>query len=198
MGAAMAHYAIDVVGDYALARDSYDNLRHGSREIVTAIAVLVAVILVARGLRVCCEIAAANRAKLLRPALRLREILGMLFAGVAASAAIVPAMEYLDGRLDGEPVARIADAFGGSIALGLGTTVVCATLVVLLVAAVARWLMSHRDSIATIIETFLRAAGEGTRPSGYQRVGRLFTLRRRPAIGGLRLAKRGPPATSFA
>jgi hypothetical protein len=198
MGAALAHLAIDVVGDYALTRDSYDHLRHGSREVVTGIALLVAALLAARGLRFCCEIAADNRTRLLRPALRLREVVGMLVGAVAASAAIVPAMEYLDGRLDGQPVRRLGDAFGGSIPLGLGTTLVCATLVALLVYGLARWLISHRDSIATIIETFLRSFGDGVRSSGYERVRELFTTRRRRTISALRLAKRGPPETRFA
>lgn len=197
MSAAMAHLAIDIVGDYALPRDSYDYLRHGSREVVTGFALLVAAVLAARGLRVCCEIATVNRTRLVRPALRMRQTIGMLLGAVAASAAIVPAMEYLDGRLDGTPVRRLGDAFGGSIPLGLSTTLICATLVALLVYGVARWLISHRDSIATIIETFLRSFGDGVRPSGYECIARL-TPRRRRTVNALRLAKRGPPETRFA
>jgi hypothetical protein len=197
-GAVVAHLAIDVVGDYALTRDSYDNLRHGSRELVTGVALLVALLLAARGLRICCEIAADNRSRLLRPALRLRELLAMLFGAVAASATIVPAMEYLDGRLEGMPVRRLADAFGGSIALGLGTTLICAAFVALLVYVVAGWLISHRDSIATIIETFLRSFRDAARKSGYECVRQRFTPRRRRTINALRLAKRGPPETRFA
>jgi hypothetical protein len=197
-GAALAHLAIDVVGDYALTRDSYDHLRHGSRELVTGIALLLAAVLATRGLSICCEIAAANRTRLLRPALRLRETLAFLFGAVAASVVIVPAMEYLDGRLDGMPVRRLSDAFGGSIPLGLGTTLLSATLVALLVYAVARWLISHRDSVVTMIETLRRRAGGVVRPSGYHLVAQRFTPRRRRAPNALRLSKRGPPATSFA
>ena len=58
------------------------------------------------------------------------------------------------------PFVTLIDAFGGSIPLGLGTTFVCAALVALFVCAVARWLISHRDSIATMIETFLRSFEE--------------------------------------
>lgn len=193
----MAHYAIDVIGDYALSHDSYDNLRHGSRELVTGIALLVAACLAARGLRTCCEIAATNRARLVRPALHLRDIGGLLSAAVGASVAMVPGMEYLDGRLDGTPVLRLGDAFGGSIALGLATTLPCATLVALLVYAIARWLISHRDSVATIIETLLRRNEGAVRPSGYDLLAQLVTPRRRRRLNALRLSKRGPPATSF-
>ncbi len=194
----MAHYAIDVIGDYALAHDSYDNLRHGSRELVTGIALVVAAYLAARGLRVCCEIAATNRARLVRPALRLRDTGLLLSAAVGASVAIVPGMEYLDGRLDGTPVLRFGDAFGGSIALGLATTLVSAIFVALLLYAIARWLISHRDSVATIIETLLRRNEGVVRPSGYDLLAQLVTPRRRRTLNALRLSKRGPPATSFA
>ena len=194
----MAHYAIDVIGDYALDRDSYDHLRHGSRELVTGIALVVAAYLAARGLRICCEIAATNRTRLLRPALPLRETIGLFSAAVGASVAIVPAMEYFDGRLDGVPVAGFADAFGGSILLGLATTLVSATFVALLVYAIARWLIGHRDSITTIIETLLGRMQGAVRPSGYDLVAQLVTPRRRRTPNALRLSKRGPPAASFA
>ena len=196
-GAAMAHVAIDVLGDYALKRDSYDYLRHGSRDFLTAIAVLVALVLAGRGLRICCEIASNNRARLVRPVLRLRDALSVVATAVAASLAIVPAMEYLDGRLDGLPVRGFADAFGGSIPLGLATTLTCAAVVALGVFAVARWLISHRDAIATIIETLFQAISGSGAPGSAHLLRQRVTLRRRRTAGALRLAKRGPPATSF-
>lgn len=197
-GAALAHFAIDVLGDYALSRDSYDNLGHGSRDLVTALALVFAAFLAARGLRVCCEIAARNRARLVRPAMRPSDVLAMFGGAIAVSAATVPAMEYLDGRLDGVPVRGLAEAFGGSIALGLGTTILCTALLAAVVYAIARWLISHRDSIATIIETLLRPFEGAASSHGYDRVGRCCTPRRRRAPTALRLSKRGPPATSFA
>ncbi len=193
----MAHYAIDVIGDYALARDSYDHLGHGSRELVTGIALMVAAYLAAHGLRICCEIAVTNRTRLLRPMLPLRETVGLLSAAVGASIAIVPAMEYFDGRLDGVPVTGFADAFGGSIPLGLATTLASATLVALLVYAIARWLIGHRDSLTTIIETLLGRMQGAVRLSGYDLVAQLVTPRRRRTLNALRLSKRGPPAASF-
>jgi hypothetical protein len=198
MGAAVAHLAIDVVGDYALTRDSYDHLQHGSREVVAGVALLVALLLAGRGLRVCCDIAANNRARLLRPSLRLREIFGILFGAAGASVVIVPAMEYLDGRLDGISIVRFGDAFGGSIPLGLSITFLSAMLVAVLVCAIARWLIAHRDSIATIIGTFLRSFRDAARTSGYDCITRRLMPRRQRLIYALRLAKRGPPATRFA
>lgn len=191
----MAHFAIDVVGDYALTRDSYDTLRHGSRELATGIALLVAVFLAARGLRICCEIAAEHRTRLVRPVLSLRDKLSMLVASVVATTAMVPGMEYLDGRLDGVPVHRLGDAFGGSIPLGLATTLLCAIVVALLVYFVAHWLISYRDSIVTMIEILLgrRSAG-GSRD--FDGIGRLAAPLWRTTPNARRLFKRGPPVTA--
>ncbi|MGA7247339.1 MAG: hypothetical protein WBW89_06245, partial [Candidatus Cybelea sp.] len=126
------------------------------------------------------------------------EMLGMLAGAVAASTLLVPAMECLDGRLAGVPVRELDDAFGGSITLGIGTTLVCAAAVALLVCGLAHFLISHRDSIATIILTIFGRLSADVRPNGYDRVGLQLTTRRRRAPTALRLAKRGPPATSFA
>jgi len=197
-GAAMAHLAIDVLGDYALPRDSYDYLRHGSRELMTGMALLFAVLVAARGLRVCCDIAAKHRTRLVRPILGVHETLAMLLGAVVASLAIVPAMEYFDGRLDGIPVRGLGEAFGGSIPLGIATTIAAAGLFAAIVCAVARWLISHRDSIATIIEFLLRRFIGGPRVAGYDHFSRRVAVRRRRAPDALRLAKRGPPATTFA
>lgn len=198
LGAALAHLAIDFVGDYALAHDSYDHIQHGSRVLVSGVAILIALVLAARGLRVCCEIAARHRTRLLRPALRVREILRMVGGAAVISVAIVPAMEYLDGWLSGTPVRQFSDAFGGSIPLGLVTTVCCAAVVALFVCLIAHWLISHRDSIAAVIETFSNPVKDCVLPGGHDVFCAPFTLHRRRAIYALRLAKRGPPAARFA
>jgi hypothetical protein len=196
--AALAHFAIDVAGDFLLANDSYDHLRHGSRELVTGIALVAAVVLAVRGLRACCEIAANHRARLLRPLFGLRDAV-VVFAGAAATGgALVPGMEYLDGRLDGTPVQRLQDAFGGSISLGLVVTILCAAFVTALVCGVARWLISHRDAVATIIETVLQPDAALDGGGGYDLFAQRFTPRRKHAAHTLNLSKRAPPAISFA
>jgi hypothetical protein len=194
----MAHFAIDVVGDYALTSDSYDHVSHGSRELVSGVALVIAAIIAARGLRICCEIAAVNRTRILRCTPSLREALGFVVAAVATSATLVPMMEWLDGRLAGVPVRGLDDAFGGSLWLGLATTLACAAGVALLVYGVARWLVSHRDAIVTIIETLLRSVTGIHRPSSYDLSEQLFTPRRRRTPHALRLSKRGPPELASA
>ncbi len=197
-GAALAHVAIDVVGDFALANDSYDHVAHGSRELLSGIALILAVVLAARGLRICCEIACINRSCVLVPVIRPSDALGFVGAAVAGSIALVPAMEWLDGRLAGAPVLTLNEAFGGSILLGIVTTIVCAAAIAVAIYAIARWLISHRDSIVTIIVTLLRAMADGVPASAYTLASRGITPRRRRAPNALRLCKRGPPVLLFA
>jgi len=197
-GAALAHVAIDAVGDFALANDSYDHVAHSSRGLVSGVALFLAVLLAARGLRICCEIAAFNRSRIFASVRRLPEALGFAAAAVAGSVTLVPAMEWLDGRLAGAPVLALNEAFGGSILLGVITTIVCATAVAFFIYSVACWLISHRDSIVTIIVTLLRRIANGVRASVYTLTSRGFTPRRRRAPNALRLCKRGPPALLFA
>jgi ABC-type glycerol-3-phosphate transport system permease component len=195
--AVIAHVAIDILGDYALTADSYDSLRHGSRELASFVAFILAVTLAVRGLRICCEIAAANRTRILLPAHRLRDGIGFVLAAMAVAVLLVPAMEWLDGRVDGAPVLSFNAAFGGSLWLGLGTTILCSAIVALAAYAFARWLISHRDSIATIIETLLRRAAGKASSCGYERARRIAAPRRR-TVHALRLSKRGPPVAIFA
>lgn len=189
----MAHVAIDVVGDYALAHDTYDDVAHGSRGFVTGLAVLLAALLARRGLRICFEIAGANRARV-TPQLLGRGSAGAFVLGVmVATSIIVPLMEWLDGGLAGVPVKELGDAFGGSLLLGLGTTLLCAVLVGSIVYAIARWLVAHRDSIAAVVETLLRRLAGTVRPVGADLRRGFCTPRRRRTAHALRLCKRGPP-----
>ena len=111
---------------------------------------------------------------------------------------LVPAMEWLDGRLDGVPVKELDDAFGGSILLGLATTVICAALVALVVVAIAHWLISHRDTIATMIETLMRRLAGIVRPCRHDLARCLAAPRRRRTPHALSSRKARTPQTSFA
>ena len=93
--------------------------------------------------------------------------------------------------------ARVLAAEGAAVRDETGRTYAAAA-VALLVCALAHWLISHRDSIATMIETLLGRISPAVRPDGYDRVSLRFISRRRRAPTALRLAKRGPPAARFA
>jgi hypothetical protein len=105
---------------------------------------------------------------------------------------LVPAMECLDARLDGTAVRQIGDAFGGSLLIGLVTTAVCAGLVAALIFALARWLISYRDAIVTILETLLRWNGDAVRRFACDLDRYRLTFQRRASYASP-LSKRGPP-----
>ena len=100
-GAALAHVAIDYARDFLLPQDTYDHLAHGSRGLISGIALVVAAVLAARGLRICCKIGAANRTRVLPTARMPYELAGFSLGAVVISCALVPAMELFDARLDG-------------------------------------------------------------------------------------------------
>lgn len=194
--AALAHYAVDVVGDYALRQDTYDTIAHGSRGIVAGIALLVAALLALRGLRACCDVATAHRGRLTAPAMSRGRIWTFVGASVFTTALLVPAMEMLDGRMAGDPVTGIDDAFGGSIVLGLTVVAVCAAAVAAVVASVATWLVSHRDTIEAIVVSLLGRARRALAPDALERRRRGVRPQRVQTVHALRLCKRGPPSVA--
>lgn len=196
-GAAIAHLMIDVIGDYALAHDSYDDLQHGSRLVVSAFAFLIALLLAGRGLRICCEIAARNRFRLPVTTAGWREGLRCVLASIATALAVVPAMEYLDGRFGDMPVRSLADAFGGSLLLGLAIVVLCTAAIATIVYALAWWLIAQRDSIATIIETLLKPTAEAATPRAIDLDRECRHSQRHIAAGASRLSRRGPPVAAL-
>ena len=153
--AALAHFAIDVVGDFALRHDAYDGLKHGSREYAAALAVVFAVIAAGRGLRACCDLAQRARGRLTQPELTTAGSAGYAALAIVVSCIAVPSMEWLDDALAAAPLAHLGDAFGGSLVLGLITTSFCAAFVAAIFDAFARWLLEHRDVIVAIVATLL-------------------------------------------
>ena len=191
--AAAAHVAIDVVGDYALPTDTYDHLAHTSRNLVAGLALSAAILIAVRGLRACCDVAVANRGRLIGPNLGKRTIAAFVAAVVAFAGMLVPAMELLDARLDGAPLDGLDAAFGGSTLLGVAVTVACAAVVAGIVLALAAWIVAHRDVIETMVVSLLGRANSATCKNA-SALRRRFSRTRRPvAVGALQLCKRGPP-----
>jgi hypothetical protein len=194
--AALAHYAIDVVGDYALRQDTYDAIEHGSRELVVGIALIVAVLLALKGVRTCCDVALANRGRLALPAVGRGQVFGFLAGSLAITVLLVPAMEVLDGRISGDPVSGIDDAFGGSLLLGLTVTAFCAVAVAAAVVSVAVWLVSHRDAIEAIVVSLLGRTRRALAPYVQDRRRGGVRPHRVRTVHALRLSKRGPPSVA--
>jgi hypothetical protein len=194
--AVVAHGTIDVIADYLVAHASYDDVSsHDSRGLVVAIAAMIAGAVALHGLRLCFD-AAAHRTLASSPAPSWRS--APLFAGATMLLAsmAVPAMELLDSRLAGTSLASLDDAFGGSVLLGLSTTLACAVVVAIAVFAFARWILSHRDRIIAAIVGIIRFRSQtytGPRQS------RSFTgapiCPRR--LSALRRGKRAPPSDAL-
>ena len=111
----------------------------------------------------------------------------MLLASIA-----VPAMELFDSRLAGTTLAGLDDAFGGSVLLGLGTTLACAAAVAIAVFALARWILSHRDRIIAAIVGIIRFRSQAyTGPRRSRSFAEAPICPRR--LSALRRGKRAPP-----
>jgi hypothetical protein len=190
--AVVAHGTIDIIADYLVAHASYDDVSsHDSRGLVVALAAIVAGAVALHGLRLCCD-AAAHRTLASSPAPSWRS--APLFAGATMLLAsiAVPAMELLDSRLAGTTLAGLDDAFGGSVLLGLSTTLACAAAVAIAVFALARWLLSHRDRIIAAIVGIIRFRSQAyTGPRRSRSFAGAPICPRR--LSALRRGKRAPP-----
>jgi hypothetical protein len=191
--AVVAHGTIDVIADYLVAHASYDDVSsHASRELVVVIAAVVAGLVALHGLHLCCEAAASRRlSSSAAPSWRSAPVFvgaTMLLASIA-----VPLMELLDSRLAGEALGGLDDAFGGSVLLGLSTTLTCAAAVGIAVFALARWLLSHRDRIIAAIVAIIcfRSQPQHIAPRRSRGFGDAPICPRR--LSALRRGKRAPP-----
>jgi hypothetical protein len=131
LGAAVSHFAIDAAGDFVLTHDTYDHIAHHSRFIALFFAGLAAastvLLLVGAAMKDARTGGAAVRSLVGFYARRTR----WLLVGAIAPASLVAlvAMESIDGWLDLGRLPTFADALGGSIALGLGISILAAYVV---------------------------------------------------------------------
>lgn len=187
-----AHVGIDVAGDYVLRDDSYDHVAHGSRELFTFVALLCASGSAAMLLR---RLFAAidsmpRRVRLLRVtrthALRWYAAVGSLSLG------LVPVMETIDTLRAGGDVDSLADAFGGSIALGASMTLTCAAVMCAFFFLLAGWLCRYRNEVARLVGALIARNRKPARPEYAQRT-RASQVTRTRELRAQRRSKRGPP-----
>jgi hypothetical protein len=151
LAAVSAHVGIDVLGDYLVPDDSYDHLAHDSRLLFTAIALVLAAAAAIHCFLHFCAVATSIRMRI-----RLLHVPPARVAGVCVAIALlallaVPAMETIDAILAGAEVDSLADAFGGSLLLGIGTTLGCALAWCGLFAWVVGWFARHRERVARLL-----------------------------------------------
>ena len=123
LAAACAHVAIDVAGDYLLARDAYDGIAHHSRAMLLALVGLAVLVVAVRAI---CDMLDRRCGSTRSTLAAVRDAVGnpigftLSAAGVAVVALI--GMESFDCSLTGR-VDDVGDLFGGSVALGVSSAV---------------------------------------------------------------------------
>lgn len=190
LAAALGHIAIDALGDVLLAHDTYDDIAHDSRTVGAALA---ACVFLGAGAR---SVYLALRSRLgYRSARRVFRIESPVrFAALVVALAIpgVLGMEALDAALAGRCVDDAGDLFGGSIVLGLTTTIAVALVVAIAACVLLRFFSSTQALL-------VRAVAELFQLRGRCGAGAFRRQQRRRASLGIPLvflrhaAERGPP-----
>ncbi len=197
IAAVFSHWAIDVLGDYLVPDDAYDHVAHGSRIDIFALALGLAALLAWRVLSAMFRAARSERARVLLIRISRRYAIGATLATVALALSLVPAMEAFDTLRAGGDVDSLADAFGGSLMLGIATTLGCALVTCAAVYTVLRWICRHRERFAACLSKLIELARPRLDIPGVLRECRGNT----PRAILLRTAarsKRGPPALASA
>jgi hypothetical protein len=160
LAAVAAHVALDVVGDFVLAHDAFDDHTHGSRLLASlglAVAALIALWTLARAL------AAETRGcrGALQAALRaaLPASPAVFVATVAAAALpLLAAMAWLDAASAGTGIDDVADLLGGSIPMGAGFALGFALAAACGAYGLMALLARHHRAIVRAAEAFVRRA----------------------------------------
>jgi hypothetical protein len=185
--AALAHLAIDALGDVLLAHDTYDDAAHETRSVLAAFALAA---LAAFALR---HLVGALRGRSSMRALVPRAPAIFVLATVGVALAALGAMECLDATLAGQRLDDLGDVFGGSLALGATTLVVCAMSTAFGTIALLRALARATIAIVRAVRALTVASARGA--DLYARRARRQLRALRPAFA-LRSCKRGPPLVS--
>ncbi len=196
LAAVAAHYAIDLVGDFALAHDAYDDVAHDARGVLGVLAFVVAACGTIASLVASVQRRDGGAALLatLRAAVP-RRIVPYLLIGLVGTIALVMGMEAVDTLAAGrtsDALGDVADLLGGSPALGLGIAAAGAGIASVASAALLTWLAGASLVVRRTI------AALSVRPHGGARADALAVGRgapvRAPSVRAFRRSvTRGPP-----
>ena len=174
--ALIGHVVIDVLGDFMLAHDAYDDIDHSSRGIVAAITLGLAVAGIGASIRAMIREARGSDNAFciaLRAALP-RSVPVFLIAAVTLSTCALCLMEGCDAWLAGRSIDDVGDLFGGSIAFGMTTEAIVTFAFGLLTLGGLRRLARTRIMLG-VLGAFLRrrvgvTAGRQTGPNVRRRL----------------------------
>ena len=194
VAAFVAHLTIDFVGDFALPHDTYDDVGHTSRIGTLVGAFGFVLIAFVRLLGSALTRSGGERPSvhaLARSLIRAPWRFGVVVAVLTLAA--VAGMEATDAALSGQGLDGIADAFGGSVPLGLSITLLCAAAVSALVARCTRMLGVPCDLVIRLLGVLAALPRHVRSNDTCARTTRLIRPRRRQTVHARRAAKRGPP-----
>ncbi len=197
VAALLAHFAIDGVGDVALAHDAYDGVSHGSRAAVLVAAVVLALGAAFRLVLAAGDSDAGAHARVSRALARLvpRSPVWFVATVIAAATAVLVCMAMLDSFVATGATAGLADALGGSIRLGLGIEIPIAAAVAALAWHALRWLAASSHEIVRVIATLFAAISSYLAPPSCLYALRVPVPATRVFLAH-RVGKRGPPVSS--
>ncbi|HTZ55139.1 MAG TPA: hypothetical protein VMB20_08730 [Candidatus Acidoferrum sp.] len=197
LAAVSAHVGIDVLGDYLVRDDSYDHVAHGSRVLFTLCALGLAALIGLYLFSHLCTAAASLRERVRMIRIRRSQMAAAIACIALLALFFVPAMETLDALRAGADVDSPADAFGGSLLLGISTTLGCALAWSGALLGVVAWLVRHRDRVARLLFELLNV-GRTQVAGAHERLAPAALLASAPARRTRHRSKRGPPATATA
>lgn len=194
--AAAAHSAIDLIGDFALPRDSYDGMAHESRALTFVVVLVIAAIAILKFLWSALEGAGASTAAfraLVKPVLALPV---WRFAAMVTLLALVAlmAMESTDALLDGVRIDDFADVLGGSIPLGMGVTLAISACIGAAVSQLLRAVAAAHEAIIEIVCAILVGVNHpGGSSRGIRTAISLDSFAAPISVLSTRAGKRAPP-----
>jgi hypothetical protein len=150
------HVVIDILGDFMLAHDTYDDMDHSSRTIVALVTLGLTILGIGLGFHAAIREARGSEnafCTALRGALP-RSQPAFLIAAVVLATFVLCVMEGCDAWLAAHPVDDVGDLFGGSVPFGATIETIVATVISLVSLAVLRRLARARI-IAGLVVTFL-------------------------------------------
>jgi hypothetical protein len=157
IAALIGHVLIDVLGDFVLDHDAYDDIDHSSRGIVALITLALAALGIGLGLRATIRDACGSEYALCASLRRAIPRSGLTFSlrAIALATLALCAMEAVDAALAGHPVDDLGDLFGGSIVFG-GSIIGLVAAIVSQTALAALRRCAHLRLIASAVVAFLR------------------------------------------
>jgi hypothetical protein len=157
VAALIGHVVIDVLGDFLLAHDDYDDVDHSSRTIVAIVTLGLAMLGVSGGLRAAIREARGSENAFclaLRSALPRNDFVFSI-AAIALSTIVLCTMEAADATLAGHRIDDIGDLFAGSVPFGATIIAIVTAIVSQTVLGIVRRLAQF-SVLAVVVVAFLR------------------------------------------